>query len=138
MLNKLIIFHTCFVQSVQLPLSGTWIQPGWLRRTPRLCSVPPGRHIRQARLETLSAQLRNDSTSLNTEARSSKPASMFTCTNQWYAVDWAANVPPGRLVSFSLFDHPYVVYKDNVTGVYVVMDDVCPHRMAPLFEGRLF
>lgn len=58
-------------------------------------------------------------------------------TDQWYPIKWAADIPAATLHPFNLFDRPYVLFLDVATGIYVVMDDVCPHRAVPLSEGRL-
>lgn len=65
-------------------------------------------------------------------------ASTFDWTNKWYAVAWTSDVPLGVLYPFTLFDKAMVLYKDGETGIYVALDDVCPHRAAPLSQGRLY
>ena len=34
-------------------------------------------------------------------------------------------------------DKDYVVWKSKETEKFTVQDDICPHRMAPLSEGRV-
>eukprot|EP00177_Eucheuma_denticulatum_P004424 GFKZ01008032.1.p1 GENE.GFKZ01008032.1~~GFKZ01008032.1.p1 ORF type:complete len:579 (-),score=38.05 GFKZ01008032.1:193-1824(-) len=62
----------------------------------------------------------------------------FDWLSNWYPVVWEADLPPDRPHPFTLFNKHYVIFRDPLTDLYVAMDDVCPHRAAPLSEGRLF
>ena len=54
----------------------------------------------------------------------------------WYAATPSRAVAPGHMSRVMLFDEPIVVIREN-TGAVHAMRDVCPHRAAPLSEGRL-
>lgn len=62
----------------------------------------------------------------------------FKWMEQWYPVAWAKDVIDLKPLSVTLWDRHYVLFRDRSTGIYVVMDDICPHRAAPLSEGRLY
>lgn len=62
----------------------------------------------------------------------------FRWENRWYPVAWESDVLPGNLRPFFLFGHRFVLFRDTCTGIYAVMDDICPHRKAPLSDGRLY
>lgn len=136
-------FHPGFAYAPQLLVPRTNIHGGCCSRTlTKLRQRKP--YHSQSYVQT--AQTVNScvqpfdsyATNVKTKVDSSKSASDFKWTDQWYPIAWASDVPSGLLVRFSLFDHPYIVFKDDITGVYVVMSDVCPHRKAPLSDGRLF
>lgn len=62
----------------------------------------------------------------------------FAWLDNWYPVAWAKDVPHSKPIAVTIWNRHYVLFRDTVTGNYVVMDDVCPHRAAPLSEGRLY
>lgn len=65
-------------------------------------------------------------------------ASPFSWIDKWYAIAMTDNIDAGEIHPFALFDRSYIIYLDAVTNVYVVTENACPHRAAPLSEGRLF
>ncbi|VCU69810.1 Toluene-4-sulfonate monooxygenase system iron-sulfur subunit TsaM1 [Pigmentiphaga humi] len=56
--------------------------------------------------------------------------------NCWYAAIWADELKTGELAARTLLDTPLVLYRDDA-GRPVAMDDMCPHRLAPLRLGKL-
>ena len=56
--------------------------------------------------------------------------------NCWYAAAWSETLKPGELVARTLLDEPLVFYR-TPAGAPVAMDDMCPHRLAPLRLGKL-
>lgn len=60
----------------------------------------------------------------------------FDWENQWYAVNWEADLSESRPYAFTLWDKALVMFRSR-DGEYVVLEDICPHRLAPLSEGRL-
>lgn len=56
--------------------------------------------------------------------------------NCWYAAIWSDALAPGELVPRTLLDAPLIFYRDGA-GRPVAMDDMCPHRLAPLSLGKL-
>ena len=51
---------------------------------------------------------------------------------------WEAELKPNRIYKFTIFDNPYILVKDDVTGRHVVIDAVFPPRSVPLYEGLVF
>lgn len=49
---------------------------------------------------------------------------------------WSEVLQPGELKSVTLLDEPLVFFRDP-TGRAVAVDDMCPHRLAPLRLGKL-
>lgn len=56
--------------------------------------------------------------------------------NCWYAAMWSEALLPGQLAARTLLDEDLVFYRDP-TGIPVAMDDMCPHRLAPLRLAKL-
>jgi phenylpropionate dioxygenase-like ring-hydroxylating dioxygenase large terminal subunit len=56
--------------------------------------------------------------------------------NCWYAAMWAEKLMPNAIKPVTLLDDNLVFYR-NAAGDAVAMDDLCPHRLAPLSLGKL-
>lgn len=56
--------------------------------------------------------------------------------NCWYAAMWSGALKAGELVARTLLDESLVFFRDPA-GRAVTMDDMCPHRLAPLRLGKL-
>ena len=54
----------------------------------------------------------------------------------WVPVASTFELDPDRPTPVEFLEQKYVAYRDNSKN-WVVMDDVCPHRFAPLSEGRI-
>ena len=71
-------------------------------------------------------------------SESSQAEEKFTWTEQWYPVSFEVDINPEIPFSFTLFDQPLVLFRNNTkTNTYSVIHDECSHRLAPLSEGRL-
>eukprot|EP00803_Ostreobium_quekettii_P009766 evm.model.scf_320.2 EVM.evm.TU.scf_320.2 scf_320:18142-20710(-) len=60
----------------------------------------------------------------------------FDWTRQWYAVAPDSDLDPGRPMPFNLLGRKIVVWRDG-GGRWRAFDDACPHRLAPLSQGRI-
>eukprot|EP01041_Mallomonas_annulata_P001378 gene1378-2652_t len=61
----------------------------------------------------------------------------FSWERQWYAVHTIADVPVNIPTKVTVLEKDYVIWRhghDNKFSAYV---DLCPHRLAPLSEGRI-
>ena len=56
--------------------------------------------------------------------------------NNWYPVTFSAAVPDDKPTGFAIFERPLVLFKD-ADGAVRCLEDTCPHRLAPLSDGRL-
>jgi phenylpropionate dioxygenase-like ring-hydroxylating dioxygenase large terminal subunit len=54
----------------------------------------------------------------------------------WVPLASIFELDPDRPTPLRFLDQPYVAFRDN-EGEWRVMDDACPHRLAPLSEGRI-
>ncbi|CAM8970557.1 unnamed protein product [Rhodiola kirilowii] len=61
----------------------------------------------------------------------------FTWRDHWYPVSLIEDLDPLRPTPFQLLGRDIVLWKDRATGEWVALDDKCPHRLAPLSEGRI-
>ena len=56
--------------------------------------------------------------------------------NCWYAAMWSESLTGGELIARTLLGDPLIFYRD-LAGRAISMDDLCPHRLAPLRLGKL-
>ncbi|MGH8001713.1 MAG: Rieske 2Fe-2S domain-containing protein [Brasilonema sp.] len=54
----------------------------------------------------------------------------------WYPVCFVQDLPKNRPYSFSLYDEPFVLFRD-LDGKLVCLVDRCPHRAAKLSDGQI-
>jgi phenylpropionate dioxygenase-like ring-hydroxylating dioxygenase large terminal subunit len=54
----------------------------------------------------------------------------------WYPVCFVQDLPKNRPYSFSLYDEPFVLFRDQ-NGQLVCLVDRCPHRAAKLSDGQI-
>lgn len=66
----------------------------------------------------------------------SQPESQFNWRNCWYPVTFVQDFPSDRPYSFSIYDEPLVLFKDQ-TGKIICLQDRCPHRAAKLSDGQI-
>ncbi|CAD5175817.1 unnamed protein product [Musa acuminata subsp. malaccensis] len=72
------------------------------------------------------------------EASSSSPSeSSFSWRDHWYPVSLIEDLDPRVPTPFQLLNRDLVLWKDPNSGDWVALDDRCPHRLAPLSEGRI-
>jgi phenylpropionate dioxygenase-like ring-hydroxylating dioxygenase large terminal subunit len=56
--------------------------------------------------------------------------------NTWYVAAWNEDVPPGKLLARVILEQPIVFFRDE-SGIIKAVADRCPHRSAPLSQGKL-
>lgn len=56
--------------------------------------------------------------------------------NCWYAAMWSEGLSEGVLTAATLLDENLIFFRDTA-GAAVAMEDMCPHRLAPLRLGTL-
>jgi phenylpropionate dioxygenase-like ring-hydroxylating dioxygenase large terminal subunit len=57
--------------------------------------------------------------------------------DRWYAVAFLKDLDPLRPLAFTLLDQDLVIWWDGPGGTWRAFEDVCPHRLVPLSEGRI-
>lgn len=57
--------------------------------------------------------------------------------NAWYMIGWADEFTGEALVARTMLKIPVVAWRDAASGAYHALEDTCPHRFAPLSEGKL-
>lgn len=65
------------------------------------------------------------------------PDTKFSWRDHWYPVSLVEDLDPSRATPFQLLNRDLVIWFDNSSSQWVVFDDKCPHRLAPLSEGRI-
>ena len=58
-------------------------------------------------------------------------------TEQWWPVAYLRDLDPTRPQRFTVLERDLVLWWDAATGSWRAFDDVCPHRLVPLSEGRI-
>ncbi|KAA8544142.1 hypothetical protein F0562_022222 [Nyssa sinensis] len=61
----------------------------------------------------------------------------FSWRDHWYPVSLVEDLDPGLPTPFQLLNRDLVIWFDRSTSEWVAFDDKCPHRLAPLSEGRI-
>ena len=65
-----------------------------------------------------------------------EPEQQFNWRECWYPVGFRQDLPPNKPYGFSLYDEPFVIYR-NKQGKLVCLTDRCPHRAAKLSSGQI-
>lgn len=58
-------------------------------------------------------------------------------TEQWWPVAYLRDLDSGRPQRFTLLERDLVLWWDATSSDWCAFDDVCPHRLVPLSEGRI-
>ncbi|MGF1568292.1 MAG: Rieske 2Fe-2S domain-containing protein [Nodosilinea sp.] len=61
----------------------------------------------------------------------------FDWAEAWYPIAYLEDLDPARLTRFTLLDQTVVIWWDANGESWRVFEDKCPHRLAPLSEGRI-
>ncbi|KAK4369564.1 hypothetical protein RND71_013356 [Anisodus tanguticus] len=64
-------------------------------------------------------------------------SSKFSWRDNWYPVSLIEDLDPSLPTPFQLLNRDLVLWFDKSNSQWVAFDDKCPHRLAPLSEGRL-
>jgi nitrite reductase/ring-hydroxylating ferredoxin subunit len=56
--------------------------------------------------------------------------------NTWYMAAWENEVEDGGLLARTLLDTPQLIYRRESGDGYVMMENRCPHKFAPLSRGK--
>lgn len=57
--------------------------------------------------------------------------------NFWYAAAASENIKPGKPHAVEMLGRKIVLFREESTGLVRCLDDVCPHRGAPLSSGHM-
>ncbi|XP_073112272.1 pheophorbide a oxygenase, chloroplastic [Elaeis guineensis] len=73
----------------------------------------------------------------SSSSSSSSPEETFSWRDHWYPVSLVEDLDPSLPTPFQLLNRDLVLWKDPRSGDWLAFDDRCPHRLAPLSEGRI-
>ncbi|MGF1541984.1 MAG: Rieske 2Fe-2S domain-containing protein [Pleurocapsa sp.] len=62
---------------------------------------------------------------------------VFEPQEAWYPVYYVADLDENKLARFTLLEKDLVIWWDKSAATWQVFKDKCPHRLAPLSEGRV-
>ncbi|KAL8501299.1 hypothetical protein ACS0TY_020734 [Phlomoides rotata] len=75
--------------------------------------------------------------SIEIEDSEENSSSKFSWRDHWYPVSLVEDLDPRYPTPFQLLNRDLVLWFDNSASQWVAFDDKCPHRLAPLSEGRI-
>ena len=61
----------------------------------------------------------------------------FDWAEAWYPVHYVEDLDPAKPTRFTLLERDLVIWWDRAADCWRAFDDQCPHRLAPLSEGRI-
>jgi phenylpropionate dioxygenase-like ring-hydroxylating dioxygenase large terminal subunit len=61
----------------------------------------------------------------------------FDCKEAWYPVYYLEDLDKSKPTPFTLLDRNIVIWWEQKAECWRVFEDKCPHRLAPLSEGRI-
>ncbi|NJM65694.1 MAG: Rieske 2Fe-2S domain-containing protein [Acaryochloris sp. RU_4_1] len=63
--------------------------------------------------------------------------SQFNWQEAWHPIAYVQDLEPSQLSTFTLLEQDLVIWWDRPAQTWRVFVDQCPHRLAPLSEGRI-
>ena len=81
-------------------------------------------------------QTQSDSLSDSLPAGGDDPT-RFDPAEAWYPVHYVEDLDKTKPTKFTLLDRDLVIWRDRKAKSWRVFEDQCPHRLAPLSEGRI-
>ncbi|KAK3205883.1 hypothetical protein Dsin_019929 [Dipteronia sinensis] len=82
-------------------------------------------------------QTKQEQYNLDEEFGEESTDSKFSWRDHWYPVSLIEDLDQKLPTPFQLLGRDLVLWFDNNTKEWVAFDDKCPHRLAPLSEGRI-
>ncbi len=61
----------------------------------------------------------------------------FDCKEAWYPVHYLQDLDKSKPTPFTLLGRDIVIWWDRQVKSWKIFEDQCPHRLAPLSEGRI-
>eukprot|EP00879_Flechtneria_rotunda_P007034 GHRR01007384.1.p1 GENE.GHRR01007384.1~~GHRR01007384.1.p1 ORF type:complete len:451 (+),score=111.23 GHRR01007384.1:101-1453(+) len=107
---------------------------------PWLNNIRRGRlrvRLRSAAVGVPQQQAIENTAAAATSAQPSEQNSNFQWLSHWYPVHTLESIDSSRPHAVELLGKQLVLWKSGPDGSWNCMEDVCPHRLAPLSEGRL-
>ncbi|CAI9785905.1 unnamed protein product [Fraxinus pennsylvanica] len=78
-----------------------------------------------------------DNFEVEIEGSEENSSSKFSWRDHWYPVSLVEDLDPRYPTPFQLLNRDLVLWFDSTASQWVAFDDKCPHRLAPLSEGRI-
>lgn len=75
---------------------------------------------------------------IDDEFEDESSSSKFSWRDHWYPVSLIEDLNPSLPTPFQLLGREIVIWYDNSKSQWVVFDDKCPHRLAPLSVSAIF
>ncbi|XP_047969546.1 pheophorbide a oxygenase, chloroplastic [Salvia hispanica] len=133
------IFHCTGSSSPRIPLCSVRVCGNASQKRRKISSNP----LRVAAPSSASTAAASDEDRENVEASieiedlEEDSSSKFSWRDHWYPVSLVEDLDPRYPTPFQLLNRDLVLWFDNSASQWVAFDDKCPHRLAPLSEGRI-
>uniref|UniRef100_A0A2N9EYI2 Rieske domain-containing protein n=1 Tax=Fagus sylvatica TaxID=28930 RepID=A0A2N9EYI2_FAGSY len=82
-------------------------------------------------------QYREEEYGIEDEDSEESSSSKFSWRDHWYPVSLIEDLNPKLPTPFQLLGRDIVLWFDKSSSEWVAFEDKCPHRLAPLSEGRI-
>lgn len=132
------------IPTPSLLLSPRPLPPRHRPRLPSLPALPASRHVRRPRTHlrvaappSVPGEAERAPEEAEPSTSSPEPGEKFVWRDHWYPVSLVEDLDPCLPTPFQLLNRDLVIWKDPKSGEWVALDDRCPHRLAPLSEGRI-
>ncbi|CAN6314807.1 unnamed protein product [Urochloa humidicola] len=120
-----------------LPFAATAAAPSSSRRPTRASATVRAPGLRRRRGARLSASAVTAETPRADDAPSPSGEAAFDWLDHWYAFAPVCDLDPRAPHGKTVLGLAVVAWHDRAAGAWRVFDDTCPHRLAPLSEGRI-
>lgn len=74
---------------------------------------------------------------MDTQLNAAHQDTQFNFWQHWYPIAPLEDLDPQRPIPITLLGQHFVIWQPQDSGQYLVFQDLCPHRLAPLSEGRI-
>ncbi|PSR86546.1 Pheophorbide a oxygenase [Actinidia chinensis var. chinensis] len=114
------------------PTKPSVLSPPRRRRilAPPQVAAPPATTIEEQQEHSKSAEI-------DIEESEERSSSKFSWRDHWYPVSLVEDLNPSLPTPFQLLNRDLVLWFDRSSSQWAAFDDKCPHRLAPLSEGRI-
>ncbi len=75
--------------------------------------------------------------SSQSHAADANKAASYDWASKWYPLAFEADLDPAKPHSIEVLGTQLVLWLDPATKAWVAQEDLCPHRLVPLSEGRI-
>ncbi|XP_031287674.1 pheophorbide a oxygenase, chloroplastic-like [Pistacia vera] len=133
--QKTLPFLSTRTPKQQLSITNSLKRTRNLNFSPLRVAAPPS--VPASDQETVKREEEEEYRSVDDEFGEESTDSKFSWRDHWYPVSLVEDLDQMLPTPFQLLGRDLVLWFDNNNKEWVAFDDKCPHRLAPLSEGRI-